>query len=159
MQRHFNENRAPMLPDVGSRQIGEQITNQEQGSAQPRFPTETKRDPADPKDDLFFISSVEGAICLSNPEALYDDQALSPNWFGHLHDHGFIHLNDHRAGETVQRGSIGSTRILVLAHHRRTKMLVRRQAHALEVIAGMAGADVGAFRFQPGANRRGHAET
>jgi hypothetical protein len=113
-----------------------------------------------PKDDLIFISSLEGAICSSIPEALYNDQARSPNCFSHLHDHGPIRLAYRRAGEaTVQRGSIGSARILVLAHHRRTKMLVRRQAHALEVIAGVAGADVSAFRFQREDNRHGYGET
>src|SRR5581483_8343987 len=97
-----------------------------------------KRDEADPKADLFFISSSVGWI----PEALCDDQKLSPNRVGRLHEHGPLPLAWHCAGETaVQRGPVGSARILVLADDRWAKMLVRGQADALEVLAGVAGGD------------------
>jgi len=40
-----------------------------------------------------------------------------------------------------RRDATKSARVLVLASHRRTKMLVRRQAYARKIIAGVASAD------------------
>jgi hypothetical protein len=43
--------------------------------------------------------------------------------------------------------AIAFARVLVLASHRRTKMLVRGQADACEIIVGMARADFGTTGF------------
>jgi hypothetical protein len=88
-----------------------------------------------------------------------NDQALFSNSFCRLHCDVPISLHTYRAGEAnVQRGGIGSARILVLAADRWTKMLVRGQAHALEVIAGVAGAGVGTAGFQHRARKRRDGE-
>ena len=48
--------------------------------------------------------------------------------------------------------------LVVLSSDRWTKMLVRRQAHAVEIVAGMAKASIPATRFRRKSHNRGHGE-
>ena len=58
-----------------------------------------------------------------------------------------------------RRDAIKSARALVvLSSDRRTKVLVRRQAHAFEIVVGMVQGDVRATRFEPRSYTRWHGE-
>ena len=58
-----------------------------------------------------------------------------------------------------RRDTIKSARALVvLSPDRRTKVLVRRQAHAFEIVVGMAQGGIRATRFQRRGYKRGGRE-
>ena len=54
-----------------------------------------------------------------------------------------------------RRGAIKSARaVVVLSSDRWTKVLVRRQAHAFEIVVGMAQGGIRASRFEPRSYKR-----
>jgi hypothetical protein len=78
-----------------------------------------------------------------------NDEAFLVNRFQHLHCHALSLDADRNRETTMQsRDAIKSTRVLVVAPDRWTQMLVRRQAHAFEIIIGMVGALCGATSLQ-----------
>ncbi len=48
--------------------------------------------------------------------------------------------------------------LVVLSSDRWTKVLVRRQAHAVEIVAGMAKGSIPATRFRRSSYKRGYSE-
>ena len=67
------------------------------------------------------------------------DEKLSAVSFRCLHYWGFTYCCSDRAGEAMQhRTTIKCAVLLVLSPHRRPKVLVRRQADAVEIIAALA---------------------
>ena len=77
--------------------------------------------------------------------------------FGRLDCYALTSWNDKRTGQTTmqRRSAIKSARsLVVLSSDRWTKVLVRRQAHAFEIVVGMAQEGLRAIRFQQRSYKR-----
>jgi hypothetical protein len=79
-----------------------------------------------------------------------NEEAHSINRFRRLHRNALINRDTNCAGEAKMqcRDATKSARILVLASDWRKTMLVRRQAHAFEILAGVAHAGFSTTEFR-----------
>src|SRR5215831_11511935 len=79
-----------------------------------------------------------------------------------MHCSAVVDWDDNRAGETTMqcRGAIRFARaMVVLSSHRWTKMLVRRQARAFEIVVGVAQGNIRTTGLQQKNYRRRHSDT
>src|SRR5882724_303200 len=90
---------------------------------------------------------------------MLNDEANSISRFRRWHCYFLAHWLADRARKTMQcRGAIKSAGALDLSDYRWTKMLVRRQNHAFEIIVAVARAGSSTSDFRWGANKGPHGE-